>query len=337
MYFPRAVFAAAVGAALVLTIAGCSSAGPSPSSSPSSASSESKLSGKVAVLHSEPEGSPWSDLVYNGIASLQSRGVTVKRIAGFDTAAAEQQITSAAQQGYNPVVVFEDSLAPDGIKVAKKFPKTDFILFNTVATSTLPNVETVVISPVSAAYVAGVVAASTTKSDKLGFVGGANVPPIANYLCGFTAGVKSVSKKVLINAVYAGTFTDPTTGHNLAMNLFDSGDDIVMHAASLTGLGVLAAAKESGKQGIGVDLWQGDVAPGHVLWNALKDGGGASKALVTNALSGKFKSGQITWGADGQKIALYDDRDLKALPSDVAAKVKAAAAGLNDGSIKISC
>ncbi|CAN5511433.1 BMP family ABC transporter substrate-binding protein [soil metagenome] len=311
-----------------LALAACSSGEAAPE-----ASSEEK----VAVLHSEPEGSPWSDLVYDGVASLEADGVTVKRIAGFETAAAEQQIQTAAEQGFNPIVVMEDSLSEAGLSVAEAFPDTDFILFNTVAVSDLPNVETVIISPVSAAYVAGVVAASTTETGQLGFVGGADVPPIANYLCGFTNGVESTGLDVTINTVYAGVFDDPTVGHDLAVSLFDGGSDIVMHAAALTGLGVIAAAEETGKKAIGVDLWQGDVAPGFVLWNALKDGGGASKTLVEQALAGDFTGGQITWGSDGTPIALFDDRDLDALPADLQATVTEAVAGLEDGSISVTC
>lgn len=332
---PASLFLAlATSAALTIPAAHAAATSPPDESVPTSLPA---LEGSVAVLHSEPEGSPWSDLVYDGVAALSAQGVTVKRIAGFNSAAAEQQIRSAAEQGYNPVVVLEDSLSEDGILVAERFPDTDFILFNTVATSDLPNVQTVVISPVSAAYIAGFVAARSTSTGQIGFVGGADVPPIANYLCGFTAGVESTGADVTINVVYAGTFTDPTVGEDLATSLFDDGNDIVMHAAALTGLGVLAAAQTADAQAIGVDLWQGDVAPGHVLWNALKDGGGAAGTLVSDALSGNFAGGQVIWGADGHPIALFDDRDLDALSPELRDEVLAAQAGLEDGSVTITC
>ncbi len=329
MNYPKAGIISVI-IVVALGLAACSSNATNTPSSSTAASAK-----KVAVLSEAAEGDPWADLVAKG-ATEGADGATVKRIAGIQTTAIDQQIRSVASSGSNPVVVLQDNMATSVAKLAASFPGTHFVVVDSLVADKAPNVTSITIDASNTAYLAGAVAGLVSASTTLGFVGGADVPIIGQFLCGFTAGAKSTAPKDEITTVYAGSFTDPTKGKNLATQLYNSGVDVVFQAAALTGLGVLKAAASTGKQAIGVDTWQGDVAPGHVAWNALKDGAGATAYAVKNALASTLKSGALVW--DSTKGAkLYDDRDLAALPAADQEKVKEIAQGLQDGSIVTSC
>lgn len=317
-------------AILAVGVAGCGS-------SETSADAGDGGTARVAMLSSEAEGSPWADLGWSAITTLEDeRGIEVQRIAGVQSGAAEQQVRTAATSGFDPIVLMQDELGAAAIKLAPSFPDTNFIIADSILESDEPNVETVEINPVPAAYVAGVVAALTTSTEVIGFVGGADVPAIQAFKCGFEGGIDSVDSAVDLKVAYVGAWDDPTKGRDAAISLYDDGADIVMHAASLSGLGVFKAAQEKGKLAIGADVWQGDEAEGSVLWNALKDGKGAIESQVAAALDGDFTSGHVVYGPE-QGAALYDDRDFEALDADQQATVKETVDGLNSGSVVPVC
>ena len=292
---------------------------------------------KAVLILNQPEGDPFGDLVFSGLQRLnKEEGVEAKEIAGVQPAAYEQQVRAMAEQGYSPVLVLWDDLANVVTKLAPSYPNTQFVIVDSYANPGLPNVATLVIDPTGAAYVGGVVAAKLTKTHKIGFVGGADQPVIKKYLCGFETGIHSVDANDQVVADYAGTFIDPARGREMGLSLIGQGADVLIHAANRTGLGMLKAAAEKGKYGIGVDMWQGDVAPGSVKWTALKDAGTATYLAAKAAADGKFKPGIFTWDA-AAGATLYDQRDFDALDADTKAAVLKAVGALKDGSAKLAC
>ncbi|MCD6239461.1 MAG: BMP family ABC transporter substrate-binding protein [Thermotogae bacterium] len=278
---------------------------------------------RTCMIIAQPKGEPFASLAYSGLELLQSEmgeNLRIKLIESLDKSEHEAQVRAMAELGYNPVLVLWDDLANAVLKVAPDFPDTKFIIVDSYVTAQLPNVKTIVIEPHESSFIAGVVAAETTKTKKVGFVGGADYPIIERFFSGFAAGIKYVDPAIQIVEVYAGTFTDPAKGLEIGTMLFKQGCDIVMHAANKTGLGVIKAAENEGKWAIGVDLWQGDVAPGHVLWSALKDVGTAVYIATKEVFEGKFQQGLFVY--DLRKgMKLYDERDLEALPPKIQKEV----------------
>lgn len=291
---------------------------------------------QIALIMNQPLGDPFADLVYSGLERLQDeRDVKVKLIESLDKSEYVEQVRAMADLGYNPVMVLWEDLAAAAIEVAADYPNTNFIVLDCYTTTELNNVQTVVMEPQEASFIAGFVAAKTTKTKQLGFVGGADLPVIRNFLSGFQAGVAHVNPDIEVSVLYAGTFIDPAKGLEIGRILFNSGCDIVMHAANKTGLGVLKAAAEAGKWGIGVDMWQGDVAPGHVLWSVLKDATNAAYIMAGKALDGQFQPGIYKFGATtGAK--LYDIRDLENVSKEIQQEVLQLEKKLNSGQIKIA-
>ena len=123
-------------------------------------------------------------------------------------------------------------------------------------------------------YLVGMLAAMKSKTGKVGFVGGMDIPLIRKFACGYVQGVKAANPDAEVFQNMTGTtgaaWNDPVSGGELAKSQIDRGADVVYHAAGGTGIGVLQAAADAGDYGIGVDSNQNYLHPGQVLTSMLK-------------------------------------------------------------------
>ena len=177
-------------------------------------------------------------------------------------------LSTPARQGYDLVIangfLMGDSLAA----VAKRFPNTSFAIidFPWVALKGKPkNARGLIFRENEAGYLAGVAAASVSKSKTVSSVGGQAVPAVVAFLAGYKAGAKG--SKVLSG--YSEDFVDQAKCKEIALNQIQQGSDVVFAAAGGCGLGALQAAKEQGKWGIGVDNDQAFLGT-HILTSATK-------------------------------------------------------------------
>ena len=249
----------------------------------------------------------------------------------------EQAVRKFAEAGYSPIVVTGFSFADTLNKVAPDFPKIHFVQIDDVVNQ--PNVESVVYKSNDASYLAGVLAAKTSKTGKVGFVGGMDIPLIHAFFCGYKEGFMATDKNGQVFENYTGTtataWNDPTTAGELAKADFDKGADIVYAAAGASGTGVIQAAKDAGKMSIGVDSDQNYMAPGSVLTSVLK--------RVDNTVYDAFKAGDAGFKAGVQDLGIAEggvglamDQYNKSMVSpDAQAAVDAATKGIADGSIKV--
>ncbi len=171
----------------------------------------------------------------------------------------EQDLRKFAKAGYSPIMTVGFSWATALGKVADEFPKTKFAIID--ADVDKPNVQSIKFKEHEGSFLVGVIAAKTSKTGKVGFVGGMDIPLISAFGCGYAQGVKYVNDKDEVFANMTGTdfhaWTDPVKGGELAKSQMDRGADIVYAAAGATGQGVLKAAADAGKLGIGVDFGSG--------------------------------------------------------------------------------
>lgn len=124
-------------------------------------------------------------------------------------------------------------------------------------------------------FMVGYAAGLTTKTGRIGFVGGMSSDIIDQFEYGYKAGAayaaKELGHEIRVDVMYAESFTDAAKGKSIAMKMFSDGCDIVYHASGGVGPGVIEAAKEAGKFAIGVDRDQLSLAPDNVLTSALKN------------------------------------------------------------------
>src|SRR5256885_2213677 len=162
----------------------------------------------------------------------------------------------------------------------------------------LPDVRAVVCRENEGTFLAGAVAGEITRSGKIGFVGGMQLPLIQKFEAGFRAGVAVVNPEAARNVLvaYTGTFDDERKGVEVGLDLYRRGCDVVFHSAGLDGLGVIKAAQLSGKIVIGVDSDQSPVAPAKVLTRLVKHADVVVYDGVRDVVQGKFTGGDVALG-----------------------------------------
>ncbi|MFO1209184.1 MAG: BMP family ABC transporter substrate-binding protein [Amaricoccus sp.] len=250
----------------------------------------------------------------------------------------EQALRRFAQAGNNPIVVagFSNQTAMD--TVAKEFPDTHFAIIDAVVDQ--PNVRSIVFSEQEGSYLVGMLAAMASKTGKVGFVGGMDIPLIRKFACGYVEGVKAVNPNAEVFQNMTGTtgaaWNDPVKGGELAKSQIDRGADVVYHAAGGTGIGVLQATADAGKLGIGVDSNQNYLHPGQVLTSMLKRVDNATYQAMMDQKDGKWTSGVYVMGLaqDGVGYAL-DENNEKLITPEMKAKVDEARQEIIDGKIKV--
>ena len=179
-------------------------------------------------------------------------------------------------------------------QIAKEYPKPKFTIIDTVVD--LPNVQSVVFKEHEGSFLVGMAAPWRSKTGKVGFVGGMDIPLIRKFQLGYEQGVKHVdpNAEVLVEHTPAPRPPPGPTRPAAAswrIGQFDQGADVVYAAAGATGLGVLQAAADKGKLAIGVDSDQNYLHPGHVLTSMVKRVDVAVYKAFRDAKDGTWKAG----------------------------------------------
>lgn len=299
---------------------------------------EAKESKKlIAMIVPIPQGDPFITLCIDGMNKLGTEvGVQTKVIEALDKSEYSEQIRAMAEIGANPIYTLWDDLAAEVFKIAPDFPATDFIVVDSYATdSSCKNVKSIVVEPVKASFIAGYVAARTSKTKKVGWLGSMDTPIINKFKTGFVQGVKYGDPSVEVETLYIGDPNDPNKGNELAKQVIGKGADVLMHSANKAGLGVIRACQEMGVKAIGVDSWQGEIDENTVFWSALKDITNACFLSGKSVFDGTFTGGIQTYSSESG-INMYDERDFKKLSPELQKDVLDLANKLNSGVVQVS-
>ncbi|QRK09728.1 BMP family ABC transporter substrate-binding protein [Archangium violaceum] len=191
--------------------------------------------------------------------------------------------------------------------VARRNPDAKFLLIDSPIVSadnkpyTLPNVRTVTFREEQGSFLVGALAGLVTQGDKVGFVGGMEVPLIKKFEAGFRAGVAATNPKATVLVNYTGSFDNVAAGKQVGQDLVNKGADVVYHAAGSDGLGVIQAVKEARAADknvfvIGVDSDQSHLAPEAVLTSMLKRVDLGVYEAVRDLAAGKLQGGDVVLG-----------------------------------------
>lgn len=204
---------------------------------------------------------------------------------------------------------------------AQENPKSSFLLIDSQVLDpqgkplSLPNVRTVLFKEQEGSFLVGALAGLVTKSNKVGFVGGIQVPLIQRFEVGYRAGVKTTNPQAAqgLMAVYTGSFNNMAAGKQVAQELIGKGADIIFHAAGADGMGVIDAVKEARAAGknvyaIGVDSDQWHVAPGAILTSMMKHTDLAIYQAAKDLVEGKFAAGEQVLGLKEGGVGMAEVR-----------------------------
>lgn len=250
----------------------------------------------------------------------------------------EQAIRNFASRGFNPVVAVSFAWTSAMEKVAAEFPDTKFVIIDSVVE--LPNVRSVVYKEEEGSYLVGLLAGMASKTGKVGFIGGMDIPLIRKFACGYAQGAKAANDKIEVFQNMTGTtgaaWNDPVRGGELTKNQLDQGADVVYAAAGATGLGVLQTVADNKKYSIGVDSNQNHLHPGSVLTSMVKRVDLAVYNAFKDTKDDKFTAGVTSLGVkeDGVAYAL-DDNNKALITPEMTAAVEKAKADIIAGTVKV--
>jgi basic membrane protein A and related proteins len=220
-------------------------------------------------------------------------GIPVREFEILNASQREQAMRQFARRGATIIVAVGFTQASAVETVAKEYPDVKFAVIDGLVD--LPNVESINFREQESSYLCGVAAAMASKTGKVGFVGGMDIPLIRKFAVGYKAGVASVDPKIEVIENMTGTtpaaWTNPSAGAELAKSQFGRGADVVFHAAGATGVGVMQAAADAGLLSIGCDSNQDYLHPGSVLTSAVKRVDVAVYTVFMEVKNGTWKPG----------------------------------------------
>lgn len=248
----------------------------------------------------------------------------VKVVEATDDNAFEMLLRSFAQKDFDLIFAIGISQAAAVKKVAAQFPQKKFAIVD--AEVKAPNVRSLLFEEHEGSFVVGAIAALFTKSEKIGFVGGMDIPLIHRFQTGFEAGAKKVNPKIEIFSHYVGITPDawnnPPKAKELALAQYAQGADIIFAAAGASGSGVFDAAEEKQKLAIGVDSNQNWIKPGRILTSMLKRVDTAVFLTCSDLYSEAFTPGVHRYGLlNGGVDYSLDEHNAKIITFEIRRKI----------------
>jgi len=278
--------------------------------------------------------------VWNGVKKFTDEtGVSVMEFEVTNETQREQAMRRMAERGATVILGVGFAQADAIAKVSAEFPEKQFSIID-VSWLDSPNLRQYAFKEHEGSYLVGVAAAKASKTNKVGFVGGMDIPLIRKFACGYVGGVKSVTGNAEVYQNMTGTtpsaWNDPAKGAELAKSQIDRGADVVYHAAGGTGIGVIQAAADAGKLAIGVDSNQNGLAPGAVLTSMLKRVDVAAYETFKDAMDGNFSSGVKILGiAEGGVDWAEDSNNAPLITADIKSAIEAARADILSGKVSV--
>ncbi len=277
----------------------------------------------------------FNDMAYLGVERARRElGVEVEYIEPGDGADRESGIRLLAARGFDLVIGVGFIFSDDVYAVAREYPTVrfacvDYAKFDANGlVAPPPNMVGIKFREEEGAFLVGAIAALTSASRVVGFVGGMDIPLIRKFEAGYRAGVAAVCADCRVLVGYAGTtgdaFKNPQKGKELAHAQYAAGATVVFHAAGTTGLGVFEAAREAGRLAIGVDADQWAEAPGRIQTSMTKQIDVALLEVTRALVEHRFVGGLQAFGLKERGVDyVYDERNRALIPDAVRARVEA--------------
>lgn len=282
----------------------------------------------------------FNQAAYDGAERFKAEtGIEYREFEVTNPSQREQAIRNMARRGATIVIGIGFAQAAAVEKVAMEFPNVKFTLIDGVVD--LPNVQSVVFKEHEGSFLVGMAAAMASKTGKVGFIGGMDIPLIRKFALGYEEGAKYVNADIQVYQNMTGTtpsaWNDPTKGGELARSQFDRGADVIYAAAGGTGVGVYQAAKDSGKLAIGVDSNQNYIHPGTMLTSMIKRVDVAIYDAWKTAMAGTWQPGFKVLGLAEEGVGYaVDEHNEHLLTADMRRRLDQARDDIISGELKVT-
>ncbi|MDQ6738725.1 MAG: BMP family protein, partial [Gemmatimonadota bacterium] len=278
----------------------------------------------------------WNAGAYRGLLAIKdSLGAQISNVQTQTPTAIDENFQQYGAQGYNLVFGHGFEYQDPAIRVAKSFPKTDFV--TTSGTRTGPNVGGVYFRFSAGAYLAGIVAGAASRSGVLGAIGGTQLPPVVAAFKAFEAGARSVNPNVKVLTSYVGNWDDASAAKEQALAQIARGADVIFQDADAAGLGAFQAVRQNkGTRIIGSNSDQNRVAPEVTLGSVVIDLPRAMMMIARDVKNGKFTGHVYRLGETDGVVRWVPNPGLEAEISPATlARLKAAKAAIEAKTLEV--
>ncbi len=264
--------------------------------------------------------------------------IDLKYVEATDVNALENLHRQFAQKKYDLIIGIGFAQTEAMKKTAAQFPNVKFAIIDGEVNA--PNVRSLMFEEHQGSFVVGAIAALKSKSNKIGFIGGMDIPLIRRFALGYQAGVKHINPKAEVIENFIGVtgeaWNNPAKAKELALSQIASGAEVIFVAAGASGSGVFDAVEEKKKLAIGVDSNQNWLKPGFILTSMQKRVDLAVYKVIEDTLNGKFTSGTIRHGLSDKGIDYALDKyNEKILTMDIRKKADDLKSQIASGKISV--
>lgn len=274
---------------------------------------------KIACLMSGPiNDQGWNATAYQGLKLIEEEyGAEISYSESTEQSDMETAFRSYADEGYDIIFGHGFEFDDAGLKVAKDYPETTFVIIAGVSVD--ENLIPINVDNYEQGFIQGIVAGVITESNTIGYVGGMEIPPIQDSLKGFSAGAKFVNPNVEVKSTFIGNFEDTAKVKEIALAMIESGTDVLMSDAAQAGLGAIEAVKEKGALMIGSNSDQNSLAPNNIVTSGIDDLASCMKLVAGEIIDGTFESKSYVFGIkDGAVyLAPYHEFENKLSPEAI--------------------
>lgn len=251
----------------------------------------------------------------------------------------ERGVGALVRRGATDIAVIGFYYATPLRAVAGRFPGVRFTLID-AAVDDLPNVRSVVFREQEGTFLVGMLAALTSQTGKIGFIGALDIPLLRRFIGGYQQGARYARPDVAVSVAFVGTtpaaFNDPAAGAEVARGQFESGVDVVFAGAGSSNFGIFQQAADLHRFAIGVDSNQNALHPGTMLTSMLKRADLAVEQAFQAGRDGSWRPGRHQLGlAEGGLDYAVDQYNRALIPPAVRDRVEAARAAIVAGQIRV--
>jgi basic membrane protein A len=316
-------------AVLLLGMLGACGEQAAPTAEPTAAAKKLRV---ALVLPGSISDQSFNAAAYEGLMAIKNElGAEVAYSEAVPVAEFDETYRSYSEQGYDVIIGHGIEFGEPAAKIAPEFPNIYYLVTN--GTVSGPNVASLEPLFEQAAYLAGAVAGYSTKTNKVGAVGGMTFPIIVRGIEAFAAGAKAVNPNVEATTTYIGTLDDIAKGKEAALALISTDVDVVFHIADAAGVGVIQACQEKGVYAIGFGADQNSLAPETVLTTFSVSYSALMVGAVRRIEEGKFVGEVQQYGLADGAVSLAPYHGL--VPDDIAAKIDQMRQDIIDGKIEV--
>lgn len=329
-------------AAMVVSLAACGSsntksteskATESAAASESSADQAEAASGlKIAlVMSGAANDQGWNQTAYEGTQkACEKYGCELAYTENVSTADIAAVFADYAGSGYDIVIGHGYEFGDPALEVAATYPDTKFIC--TEADAAADNVASYVMACEQTAYVEGIIAASMTKSGKIGAIGPIPGDSLVKIINGYEDGAKTINPDIDVQTAWTNSFVDTQLAQEAAKAMIENGADVIKHCANACGNGAMSAAVDANIWCQGDSYDQSSLAPNNILDSAIYNLDVVLDKAIESVVEGSFSGDVYNLGmADGAVEVLLSDN----LPDDVKATAEQAIEQIKSGEVEV--